>query len=164
MAAPDFLGADIQRKYKCMMEEVGKRIMRQNLWENKAKIFLDNSYYSYCLRWYQYDKYDTVNYTEAHCALKKQKQGGRIRLGKTSWGAEREIVWGAFGLPVFCCSPSYCTLQLNWKWLYYGSWKGGRSFRKSSKLESAENLSCLIDFTLLTWFFFSLIMLCGITT
>ncbi len=33
-----------------MMEEVGKRIMRQTLWENKAKIFLDNSYYSYCLR------------------------------------------------------------------------------------------------------------------
>lgn len=47
MAAPDFLGADIQRKSKCMLEEVGKRIMRQNLWENKAKIFLDNSYYIY---------------------------------------------------------------------------------------------------------------------
>ena len=58
LAAPAFLDVDIQRKYKCMLEEVGKRIMNQNLWENKAKIFLDNSYYSYCLRLYQYDKYD----------------------------------------------------------------------------------------------------------
>lgn len=103
MAAPDFLGADIQRKYKCMMEEVDKRIMRQNLWENKAKIFLDNSYYSYCLRLYLYDKYDN-----------------EIRqLDETE----------VFSLPDY-----------------------------------KENLSCLIDFTLLTWFFFSLIMLCGITT